>query len=206
VAEAELETTSHGGDDVAREIHALGAQIAALQAEVRRIQGTALPLDAGAGWDDEPPASYAWVGSLDASRRTGVRIPRLPFELAFLAAAAVLAGAAHLKPTAIAAVMGVAWVIVALAEWAGSYGDRMRNRILLSAPLPAPAAEGPVADPAWFSPPVEHTMLSHARRGAGATPETSQESDTIVSRLPRPADPTADPETTAVPPSDSARS
>ena len=202
MADTELETTRHGGDDVARELHALGAQIAALQSEVRRIQGGALPQDAGAGWDDEPAASYAWVANLDATRRSSARVPRLPFELAFLAAAAVLAGAAHLKPAAIAGVMGAAWVIVALAEWAGSHGDRMRNRILLAAPPPS-AADAPAADPSWFSPPVEHTMLSPAR--GGAKTETPQEQDTIVSRLPRTPAPVPDSETTAVPPGDPSR-
>ena len=202
MAEAELETTRHGGDDVARELHALGAQIAALQTEVRRIQGAPLPLEARAGWEDEPPASYAWVANLDASRRSSVRVPRLPFELGFLAAAAVLAGAAHLKPTAIAGVMGMAWVIVALAEWAGSHGDRMRNRILLAAPPPQ-STDAPAADPSWFSPPVEHTMLSPARVETKA--ETPQEQDTIVSRLPRTGASVPDSETTAVPPGDSSR-
>jgi hypothetical protein len=203
MAEAELEPTRHGGDDVARELHALGAQIAALQTDVRRIQGAPLPLDASAGWDEEPPASYAWVANLDASRRSAVRVPRLPFELAFLAAAAVLAGASHLKPAAIAGVMGVAWVIVALAEWAGSHGDRMRNRILLAAPPPPSPADAPAPDPSWFSPPVEHTMLSPARGGAKA--ETPQDQDTIVSSLPRASDPVPDSETTVVPPGDPSR-
>jgi len=203
--EVELETTHHGDDDVARELHALGAQIAALQREVRRMQSASLPGDTGAGWDDdEPPASYAWVGALEAPRRAAVRIPRLPFELAFLAAAAVLAGVAHLRPVAIGAVMGGAWVVVALAEWAGSYGDRMRHRILLSAPAPATTHEPPPADPAWFSPPVEHTMLTHARGGARAD-DAPQEQDTVVTGLPGTLDPERDPETTAVPPSDPTR-
>jgi len=193
VTEAELETTRHGGDDVARELHALGAQVAALQAEMRRIQGAALPHDAGAGWDDEPAASYTWLAALD-TRRSSVRIPRLPFELAFIAAAAVLAGVAHLRPVTIAAVMGGAWAVVALAEWAGSQGDRMRNRLLLASPAPAAAPERVAADPSWFSPPVEHTMLTHGRTAEAG--EGAKEQDKVVTRLPR----AQDPETTIVPP------
>ena len=62
-----------------------------------------------------------------------------------------------------------AWVLVALIEWAASRADR-RPELPVYVPAPAvPAA----ADPAWFSPPVEHTMLEAAGDG-----------DTAITRLP----------------------
>lgn len=182
-----LHGSAEGGGDVARELHALGAQIASLQAEVRRLQGAALPRHDEAGWDDAPAASFAWLSSLEAPRRQAVRLPRLPFELAFLAGAAVLAGLARLRPLEIAAVMGGAWVIVALAEWAGSHGDRLRHRLLLEPPVAIQAADPVQADPAWFSPPVEHTML------AGARSARPGEQATVVTVPPQPA---TDPEAT----------
>jgi hypothetical protein len=186
----ELETTRHGGDDVARELHALGAQIASLQTEVRRLQGAnaALPSADSAGWEPDPPASFQWLSSLDAPRRAAVRVPRLPFELAFLGGAAALAGAAHLRPVEIAGVMGGAWVIVALAEWAGSHADRLRHQLMLAAPARDEALEPVSPDPAWFSPPVEHTLLTRPGGQSGA------EQETAVGRLPS----ASDPETTVV--------
>jgi hypothetical protein len=132
-----------------------------LRGELRRAAGTSLPREESAGWDDDAVRStQAWVSALAPSRPAPVRIPRLPLELAFLAGAAALAGYADLKPLEIAAVMAAAWIIVALAEWAGSRGDSVRAQIYL-APVAAPerpAAALP-ADPSWFTPPVEHTLL-----------------------------------------------
>jgi hypothetical protein len=171
---------------VAHRLQELAASVAELRGEVRRAVGASLPRDEAAGWDDgeRPPPSHAWVSSLGPPRHAPVRIPRLPLELAFVAAAAALAGVADLRPVEIAAVMGAAWVIVALAEWAGSRGDRMRAQVYLSpiAPPPPAAAEPVRADPTWFTPPVEHTLLA-----------PSDDQSTAVATLP-PAD---DPETTA---------
>ena len=144
------------------ELRQLGDAVAALREEVRR-SGAMLPREEAAGWDeDHPVSSHAWVSSLATPQRAAVRIPRLPLELAFIAGAAVLAGVADLRPVEIAAVMGVAWLIVALAEWAGSRGDRVRAQIYLSpiaAPQP-PLQAAAKADPTWFTPPVEHTLLT----------------------------------------------
>ncbi len=191
----DLDATRHGGDDVARELHALGAHIVSLQTEVRRLQSAALPRDGAAGWDDAPPApaslaSFGWISRLEPPRRRAVRIPRLPFELAFLAGAASLAGFAHLRPLVIAAVMGGAWAIVALAEWAGSRGDRLRHQLLLEAPSRTREPETRGADPAWFTPPVEHTLLSRATSSGAPKPpppdREAPEPETIVAVLPVP--------------------
>jgi len=177
----DLEATSHGGGDVARELRALAGQIVSLQAEVRRLEGAPLPRAGDTGWDEPtpPPATFGWISSLETPRRAAVRIPRLPLELAFLAGAAALAGLAHLRPLVIAGVMASAWAIVALAEWAGSRGDRLRHRLIFEAPARAPEPEVVRADPTWFTPPVEHTLLAHA------PPEQSTpEQETIVAKLP----------------------
>lgn len=165
------QTTNSADEAISRELQELTTAVADLKAELRRSAGATLPRDQAAGWDDEAPAaSHAWVSSLAPQRPTPMRIPRLPLELAFLAGAAVLAGIADLEPIEIAAVMGIAWVIVALAEWAGSRGDRMRAQVYLS-PTAASQPSAPATvkpDPTWFTPPVEHTLLG-AREDDQAT-------------------------------------
>ena len=172
---------------ISQELRELTAAVAELRSEVRRSVGTALPRDEAGGWDkDQPVASHAWISSLAPPRRAPVRIPRLPLELALIAGAAVLAGIADLRPIEIAAVMAIAWVIVALAEWAGSRGDRMRTQVYL-APIavPAPPPQAAVkADPTWFTPPVEHTLLASVddQATAIATLPPVEDSETTVER------------------------
>jgi hypothetical protein len=183
----DLESTSHGGDDIARELHALGAQIAALQNDVRRLQTAPLPGEDRSGWDDDratPAPSFAWMSTFEPPRRSTVRVPRLPFELAFLAGAAALAGVAHLRPVVIAGVMGGAFLIVALAEWAGSRGDRLQRELLLSAPAHVTEPERAAADPAWFTPPVEHTMLAGSHTAISTPVRNEPESETLIAKLP----------------------
>jgi len=192
----DLEATSHGtgggraDDDVVRELRALATQLVALQADVRRLESAPLPRDADSGWDDPtpPPATYSWISSLEVPRKAQIRIPRLPLELAFLGGATALAGLAHFRPLVIAGVMGGAWVIVVLAEWASSRGDRLRHRLLLEAPLYVPSHEPEVvrADPTWFTPPVEHTLIARPAAAEAA------EQQTTIAKLPPP-----DSETTA---------
>jgi hypothetical protein len=174
-------------DAVSRELHELASAVAELKAELRRNSAATLPREEAAGWDDEvasSAATQAWVSSLAPSRPTQTRIPRLPLELLFLAGAAVLAGFADLEPVEIAVVMAIAWAIVALAEWAGSRGDRMRAQVYLSSPSAPLAPAAPASpDPTWFTPPVEHTLLEGRE----------EEQATAVAKLP----PVEDPEQTA---------
>ena len=95
-------------------------------------------------------------------------MPRLLLEGLFLAAAAAAAAIADLDPVAIGGVMVGAWVLVALIEWAASRADRRPEQPVYVAAQSIPVA----ADPAWFSPPVEHTLLEGA------------DGDTAVTRLP----------------------
>lgn len=182
---------------VSHELRELTEAVAELRTELRRTSGATLPREESAGWDEgKVAASHAWVSSLPTPQRTSVRIPRLPLELAFLAGAAVLAGVADLRPVEIAAVMGVAWLIVALAEWAGSRGDRMRTQVYLS-PVGTPQHAPPAAvkaDPTWFTPPVEHTLLASVDDQATGITKLPPADDQATGITPPPAD---DPETTA---------
>lgn len=168
-------------EDLAKSVRALADRIEALQADVRRLGGPALP-SGEPGWDDdvEPPraASYAWVGAIEAPVRRRPAVPRLLLEALFLAAVAVAAALADLDAAVIVGVMAGAWVLVALIEWAAARADRRRDELVLM-PAPAPPATVP-ADPAWFVPPVEQTLL-----------ETPADSVTAVTKLP-PAPPDLD--------------
>ena len=153
-------------DDVAGALARLEEQVTQLHEEVRRLDPGASSVD-----DHVPPptpGSYAWVGALDPPVRRRPQVPRLLLEGLFLAAVAAAAAIADLDPVAIGGVMVGAWVLVALIEWAASRADRRPEQPVYVATPGAPAA----ADPAWFSPPVEHTLLESA------------DGDTAVTRLP----------------------
>lgn len=154
-------------DEVTEALGRLEERVTSLHDEVRRL-GAIRPLPASV--EEPTPGSYAWVGALDAPVRRRPQLPRLLLEGLFLAAVAAAAAIADLEPVAIGGIMIGAWVLVALIEWAALRAER-RQELPSFAPSPsAPAA----ADPAWFSPPVEHTILD---AGAG-------DGDTAVTRLP----------------------
>ena len=171
------EQTAHGREpdpeltDVVRE---LSDQVEALRADVRRLGGPGLPASEP-GWNDEPgesaPPSYAWVSSVAAPVRRRPTVPRLLLEVLFLIGVATAAAIAKLDAPVIAGVMAASWALVALIEWAASRAARTRDAIPSYAP--APAAEPRAADPAWFIPPVEHTLL-----------EPAPDSPTAVTKLP----------------------
>jgi len=174
------EQTAHGREpdaeltDVVRE---LSDQVEALRADVRRLGGPGLPASEP-GWNDEVgdsagAPSYAWVSSLGAPVRRRPGAPRLLLEVIFLIGVATAAAVAKLDAPVIAGLMVVSWVLVALIEWAASRADRARQEIP-HYNVPAPV-EAPAADPAWFIPPVEQTML-----------EPAPDSPTAVTKLPPP--------------------
>jgi hypothetical protein len=156
-------------DDIAEALSRLEGQVSSLNAEVRRL-GTLSALPSGNSDAPPPPAAYAWLGSLEVPTRRRPQLPRLLLEALFLGAVAAAAAIADLDPVAIGGVMVGAWVLVALIEWAASRADRAQEPTVF-APAPAQSAS---ADPAWFSPPVEQTLLD-ARSG---------DQDTEVTRLP----------------------
>jgi hypothetical protein len=159
------------GDDT---LTRLEEQVAALRDDVRRL-GTATSLPAPPPSDvPVTPMAYAWLGALDPAVRRRPQVPRLLLEGLFLAAAATVAAVAELDAVAIAGVMIGAWILVALIEWAASRAERRPDPALYA---PPPLASPPATDPAWFSPPVEQTLLD-----AGEADNV-----TAVTRLP-PAD------------------
>ena len=184
------ERTAHGHEPdakiepeigLAQVVRDLSDRIEALQADVRRLGGPGLPA-AEPGWDDGAAApvsepSYAWVSSVGAPVRHRPGVPRLLLELLFLAGAATAAALAGLDAPVIAAVMAGSWVLVALIEWAASRSGRRADTIPVYTPAAPP--EPLPADPSWFVPPVEQTMIENAEPG---------ESPTLVARLPPASD------------------
>ena len=176
------EHTAHGSDpgqddELTTVVRDLSDRIEALQADVRRLGGPGLP-SGDPGWsseDTDPPTapSYAWVTSIGAPVRRRRTVPRLFLEVLFLIGVAVAATIAELDAATIAGVMAGSWALVALIEWAGSRADRRRD-IVPPIEQIAPAEPLP-ADPSWFVPPVEHTLV-----------EPSADSPTAVTRLPPP--------------------
>jgi hypothetical protein len=139
--------------EVTETLARLEKQLAALRDEVHELgPGTTLPPPTA---ETPAPGSYAWVSALDSPVRRRPQVPRLLLEALFLAAAAAAAAIADLDAVAIAGVMIGAWVLVALIEWAASRADQ-RQELPVYAPIPAVP---PGADPAWFTPPVEQTLL-----------------------------------------------
>lgn len=174
------EHTAHGhtpeqDDELTTVVRDLSDRIEALQADVRRLGGPGLPASEP-GWDGEEAGqtaapSYAWVTSVGAPVRRRRAVPRLFLEVLFLVGVATAATIAELDAATIAALMAGSWVLVALIEWAGSRADRRRDMVPRIEPI-APAEPLP-ADPSWFVPPVEHTLI-----------EPAADSPTAVTRLP----------------------
>ena len=162
------------GDGTDGALTRLEEQVTALRGEIRRLGAVgALPSSPPSPAKPPPPitpAAYAWLGAVEPPVRRRPQVPRLLLEGLFLVAAATAAAVAELDAVAIAGVMVGAWVIVALIEWAASRAERRPEPgiYLPQAPLP------PSADPAWLSPPVEHTLLD-----AGADDNVTE-----VTRLP----------------------
>ena len=172
------EQTAHGREpeaELTQVVRDLADRIEALQADVRRLGGPGLP-PAEPGWNDDDAApaiapSYAWVSSIGAPVRRRPGVPRVLLEVLFLAGVAAAAALAELDAAVIAAVMAGSWVLVALIEWAASRADQRRDAIPLLAPVAPP--EPLPADPSWFVPPVEHTLV-----------ESAGDSPTAVTKLP----------------------
>jgi len=185
VEEPEKAETAEAPDELASTLQQLTDRIEALQADVRRLGGPGLP-PTDPGWESEEPEqvalSYAWVSSIPAPVRRRRAVPRLLLEVLFLAAAATAAALAELDAAAIAAVMVGAWVLVALIEWAAARADRRRDEIPELAPLLV--SEPAVADPAWFVPPVEQTLIENTSETTAVTrlPPVTDDIDVTVER------------------------
>ena len=188
------EHTAHGSDpeqedELTTVVRDLSDRIEALQADVRRLGGPGLP-SGDPGWTSEetvPPAapSYAWVTSVGAPVRRRRTVPRLFLEVVFLIGVATAATVAELDAAAIAGLMAGSWALVALIEWAGSRADRRRD-VVPRIEAVAPAEPLP-ADPSWFVPPVEQTLIEPAADSPTAVtrlPPAAQDVETTIERAP----------------------
>jgi hypothetical protein len=159
-------------------------EVAALRVELRGAGAVRLPAAETAGWDEPAPASAqdpgarAWVSAVGPPTERRASIPRWLPELAFIVAVAVTVAVAELDPLVIVGVMAAAWAIVAIVELALALAE---PRVEIAQWTPAPPAPNAPADPSWFSPPVEHTLLDGER---------PPDADTAITRLPAAAETT----------------
>jgi len=158
------EPADQNSEELLAAVRALATQVGGLQAELQtlRAEPRSLPLpeEERPGWDDRMPAqreSAAWVRSLDTPTARRPAIPWLVLEILFLVAIAVIAAIAGLDAPAVVAVMVVAWLLVALAEWTAARAARRGDALVYGAL--APGAPAVAQDPTWFAPPVERTAL-----------------------------------------------
>jgi hypothetical protein len=178
------------GEDTARD--ALERRLEELEESVRELTAIAADLrdelrhraapayvgmDTQADWPDfeadeaDVDPAPDWVASVPPPLAKPVVLPRLVLEAAFLVLVAVLAVLAELEPVVIAAVMAVAWALVAVFEWA-AYAKLKRWRL---EEIPPPVEQPPPPDPAWYEPPVERTVLQ---------PPVAPDSATVVAVQP----------------------
>jgi hypothetical protein len=153
-------------------VRSLAAQVDALQSELHalRQEQRGLPSENGepSGWDEGRPVireSPTWVRSVDSPRSRGLSVPWLLLEIFFLVAVATLAAVAGLDAPVIAGVMIVAWLLVAIAEWAAAR-VAMRERAIVYASSPPPP--GFPDDPTWFDA-GDDTLLDMPARDRAAT-------------------------------------
>lgn len=169
-------------EESVRELTSIAAD---LRDELRGRHATYVGLDTEADWPDfdadevdvEPAPD--WVASVPPPLGRPIVLPRLVLEAAFLVLVAVLAVLAELDPLVIAAVMAVAWALVAVSEWA-AYAKLKRWRL---EEIPPPLEQPASPDPSWYAPPVERTLLQ---------PPVEAESATVVGTTPPDLPPVAD--------------
>ena len=145
-----------GGEDpeVLGAVRSLATQLGGLQEELHalRQETRGLPSENGeqAGWDVGRPVmreSPSWVRSVDSPRSRGLSVPWLLLEIFFLIAVATLAAVAGLDAPVIAGVMIVAFLLVAIAEWAAARVAARERAVLYGLSAPPP---GLPDDPTWF--------------------------------------------------------
>jgi hypothetical protein len=151
------EPAEHEPDEVLGAVRALAAQVGSLQEDVLHLRHEARGLPAEdadrPGWEDAAyqaavRESPAWVRSVDTPGARGIAVPWLLVEIVFLVAVAVLAAVAGLDAPVIAAVMVVAWLLVAIGEWAMARGASREHALVYGASEPLPP--GVPDDPLWF--------------------------------------------------------
>jgi len=162
-------------DELRTELHSL------------RVERAAPPRFDDEHWPVEPRANLSpdWVAAVPSPQLRNFVVPRLALEGAFLLLVALCLGLADLSTEWIVLVMGVAWTLVVLSEWAAAAKRAQWRLEEIPPPLETETADttGP-----WDMPVVEATVVE-----AGPDPE----SKTIVTKLPADA---ADSEEGAEPP------
>jgi hypothetical protein len=159
-------------DEVLGAVRSLASQVGGLQAELHALRNErVLPSDNGEqpGWDEGRPVvreSPSWVRSVDSPRARGLSVPWLLVEIAFLVGVATLGAVAGLDAPVIAGVMIIAWLVVAIAEWAAARGA-MRERALVYGTTAVQT--GLPDDPSWFDADPDDTMLDLAANDRAAT-------------------------------------
>lgn len=157
--------------DLLEAVRELSDAVAGLQAELQALRAQSRPLpsrvDDSHGWDERPAGStrdpLLWISALDSRGSRRPAVPQLLLEVVFLVVVAVAAVIAELDAAAIVLVMAGAWALVALAEWTAARVARQRAEAVYM-PLPAPG-RGFGADPSWFAPPIERTVLDLEEAG-----------------------------------------
>ena len=161
-------------ESVASELRAELRSLRAERTAPGRSDDEDWPVEAGLAGRELP--SPDWVATVPPPFARGVTVPRLAIEGAFLLLVALLAGLADLAAGWIVLVMVVAWVLVALAEWAAA-AKRSRWRLDEVAPaVEVPSADASDSTGPWDTPVVESTAV--------APSATASESKTIVTKLP----------------------
>jgi hypothetical protein len=126
-----------------------------------------------------------WIGAVPAPVPHGLTIPRVVLEGAFLLLVGLFAGLADLSAERIVLIMAVAWVLVALAEWAAAARRARWHLDEVAPPQEAAAAAAAESTGPWDVPVVEATVVD----------ESGSESKTVVTKLP--SDPPAEAEPAA---------
>jgi hypothetical protein len=151
------EPAEHEPEELLGAVRALASQVGSLQEDVLALRQEArvLPTADGErpGWEEDAhhPAvreSPAWVRSVDSPGSRGIDVPWLLLEIVFLVAVAVLAAVARLDTAAIVAVMVVAWLLVAIGEWAIARSALREHALVYGSS--APPLPGVPDDPMWF--------------------------------------------------------
>lgn len=159
-------------EEVLGAVRSLASQVGSMQAELHalRHESRALPSDdEQAGWDEGRPIvheSPSWVRAVDSPRARGVSVPWLLLEILFLVGVATLAAVAGLDAPVIAGVMIIAWLLVAVAEWAAAR-TALRERALVYGVTSVPP--GLPDDPSWFDVDADGTALDLAAHDRAAT-------------------------------------
>ena len=167
------EPTLEESEEVLGAVRSLASQVGGLQDELHalRQETRGLPSENGeqAGWDEGRPAvreSPSWVRSVDSPRARGLSVPWLLVEIAFLVAIATLAAVAGLDAPAIAGVMIVAWLLVAVAEWAAARAALRERALVYGTTAVQP---GLPEDPSWLDVGADDTLLDLAASDRAAT-------------------------------------